>query len=73
MCFYVVLKDTPTHNSRVLDEAKWRGSLMFFICAWINGWVNNPEARDLRRHRAHYDVTAMFHRYIQRNEVLYIY
>ena len=24
-----------------------------------NGWVNNPEAGDLRRHRAHYDVTAV--------------
>ena len=31
----------------------------FFICAWINGWVNNREAGDLRRHRAHYDVTVM--------------
>ena len=29
------------------------------ICAWINGWVNNGEAGDLRRHRAHYDVTVM--------------
>ena len=22
----------------------------FFICTWINGWVNNREAGDLRRH-----------------------
>ena len=29
------------------------------ICAWINGWVNNREAGDLRRHRAHYDVIVM--------------
>ena len=29
------------------------------ICAWINDWVNNREAGDERRHRAHYDVTAM--------------
>ena len=29
------------------------------ICAWINGGVNNREAGDLRRHRAHYDVIAM--------------
>ena len=29
------------------------------ICAWINGWVNNGEACDLRRHLAHYDVTVM--------------
>ena len=25
----------------------------------INGWVNNGEAGDLRRYRAHYDVTVM--------------
>ena len=30
-----------------------------FICAWINSWVNNHEAGDLRRHRAHYDVIVM--------------
>ena len=29
------------------------------ICALINGWVNNREAGDLRRHRARYDVTVM--------------
>ena len=37
-----------------------RGALMFsLICAWINGWINNREAGDLRRYRAHYDVTVM--------------
>ena len=34
----------------------------FFICAWINAWVNNREASDLRRYRAHYDVTVMWSR-----------
>ena len=29
------------------------------ICARINGGVNNGEAGDLRRYRAHYDVTVM--------------
>ena len=39
---------------------QWRGTLMFtLICAWINGWVNNRGAGDLRRHRAHYNVTVM--------------
>ena len=33
----------------------------FFICAWINGWVNNRGAGDLRRSRAHYDVNVMLH------------
>ena len=32
---------------------------VFFICAWINGWANNREARDLRRYRVHYDVIVM--------------
>ena len=27
---------------------------------WINGWVNNREAGDLRRNRAHYDVRVIF-------------
>ena len=30
-----------------------------FICARINGWVNNGEAGNLRRHHAHYDVTVI--------------
>ena len=27
-----------------------------FICVWINDRVNNRDAGDLRRYRAHYDV-----------------
>ena len=41
-------------------RGQWRGALMFsLICVWINGSVNNREAGDLRRYRAHYDVTVM--------------
>ena len=29
------------------------------ICAWINRWITNREAGDLRRYRAHYDVIVM--------------
>ena len=50
------------HRSPVNSPHKgqWRGALMFpFICVWINGWVNNRKAGDLRRYRAHYDVTVM--------------
>ena len=50
------------HRSPVSSPHKgqWRGALMFsLICARINGWVNNGEACDLRRYRAHYDVTVM--------------
>ena len=32
-----------------------------FIYAWTNGWANNRNAADLRRHRAHYDITVMGH------------
>ena len=29
------------------------------IYAWIDDWVNNREAGDLRRQRGHYDVIVM--------------
>ena len=50
------------HRSPVNSPHKgqWRGALMFsLICVWINDWVNNGEAGDLRRYRAHYDVIVM--------------
>ena len=41
-------------------KGRWRRALVFsLICAWINGWVNNSEAGDLRRQRAHFDVIVM--------------
>ena len=41
-------------------KGQWHGALMFsLICAGMNGWVNNCNAGDLRRHRAHYDVIVM--------------
>ena len=41
-------------------KGQWRRALMYsLICVWIIGWVNNHEARDMRRYRAHYDVTVM--------------
>ena len=36
------------------DQSRW--AVMFYL---ISAWVNNREAGDLRRHRAHYDVTFM--------------
>ena len=44
---------------RGINRSPVTRSFDFFIYAWINGWVNNREADDLRRHRAHYDVTVM--------------
>ena len=40
------------------SQGQWRGALMLSL-AWINGWLNNRKAGDLRRHRVHYDVSVM--------------
>ena len=51
------------HRSAVKSPLKgqWRGALMFtLIYAWMDDLVNNREAGDLRRYRAHYDVTVMW-------------
>ena len=43
------------HSQRPLCEA-----LIFsLICARTNGWTNNRDAADLRRHHTHYHVTVM--------------
>ena len=50
------------HRSTVNSPHKcqWRGAMMFsLICVWINGWVNNRKADDLRRYCVHCDVTVM--------------
>ena len=57
------------HRSPVNSPHKgqWRGRgtlILSLICVWINGWVNNREAGDLRRYRARYDITVMCNYYI---------
>ena len=55
--FVRVIHRWPVNSSH---KGQWHGSSMFsLICAWIIGWVNNCEAGELRRHRAHYDVIVM--------------
>ena len=57
-----------TGHFRVTGQ--WRRHLMFsLICAWINAWVNNREAGDLRRHPVHYDVIVMS---FTRNTIFYV-
>ena len=53
------------HRSRWIPLTKASDAELwcFLICAWINEWVNNREAGDLRRHRAHYDVNVMVLKY----------
>ena len=53
------------HRSPVNSPHKgqWRWPLIFsLICVWINRWVNNREAGDLRRNQAHCDVIVMVSR-----------
>ena len=50
------------HRSPVNSPHKgqWRGALTIsLICVWMNDWVNNREAGELRRHRDHCDVIVM--------------
>ena len=57
-----------------LHKGQWRGALMFsLICVWINGWVNNREAGDLRRYRAHYEVNVMSHTVRYSNTYIILY
>ena len=60
------------------SQSQWRGALMFSLsCAWINGWVNNSEAGDLRRHRVfmfkvfHEDVPNVFDNFFTYNYTIH--
>ena len=57
-CYWPFVRGIRRSPVNSPHAGQWRGALMFsLICAWINGWVNNGEAGDLRRNRVHYDVT----------------
>ena len=47
-------------NGEFPSQSPVTQSFMFsLIWAWTNGWVNNRNASDLRRHHAHYDVAVL--------------
>ena len=55
--YHICMGNSPVNSPH---KGQRRGALMFsLICAWVNGWVHNREADDLRHHCAHYDVTVM--------------
>ena len=59
-CYWPFVRGIHRFQVNSPHKGQWRGALMFsLICVWINGWVNNCEAGDLRPYRAHYDVTLM--------------
>ena len=46
------------------NKGQWRAALMYsLICARTNVWANHRDTGDLRRHRAHYEVTVMRSQY----------
>ena len=56
----VPLYSAPLVPLNSAHKGQWRGASMFtLINVWINGWVNNREAGDLRHRRGHYDIIVM--------------
>ena len=59
-CYWPFVRGIHRSLVNTQHKGQWRRALMLYlICVWINGWVNNREAGDLRRFRVHYDVTVM--------------
>ena len=59
-CYWPFVRGIHRSTVNSLHKGQWRGALMFsLICSWINSWVNNREAGDLKPHRAYYDVSVM--------------
>ena len=56
-----VTGEFPTQRTN--DAELW---CFLWSAPWINGWVNNRETGDLRRHRAHYDIVICYSPGIQR-------
>ena len=51
--------NSPVTGDFPAERPVTRALMFSLMCAWINSWVNNREAGNLRPHRAHYDVNVM--------------
>ena len=52
-------------------KGQWCGALIVSLsCAWINGWVNNRGAGDLKLDRAHYDNIIILWQFIDPNNLV---
>ena len=59
-CYWPFLRGVHRSPVNSHHKGQWRGALIFsLVSVWINGWVNNREADDLRRYHTHCDVTVM--------------
>ena len=50
--------ESTGHRWTPLTKVSDAELLMFFVCAWTNGWANYRSAVYLRRHHDHYGVTV---------------
>ena len=56
-CYWPFVRGIHRSPVNSTHKGQWLGASIFsLICCWIKSWVNNREADDLRRYRAHYDV-----------------
>ena len=53
-CFWPFVRWIPL--TKASDAELWR---FLWSVPWINGWVNNRDTGNLRRHRGHYGVAVM--------------
>ena len=57
----ILIHELPCCHHNSLHKGQWGGALMFpLICARTNSWVNHRNARDMRRHCAHYDAIIIW-------------
>ena len=57
--YWPFVRNSPVPGEVATQRPATQSFDIFLICVWINGWVNDGEAGDLRRYRARYDVTVM--------------
>ena len=70
--FLALCEGNATVTGGSLYKGQWRRALMFsLICAWTDGWANNRDAGNLRRHHAHYDVTVKYYYYYYKPSMAY--
>ena len=55
----VIHRRVEMQRLRIIWQRAMASINITLICARISGWVNDREAGDLRRHRAHFVVTVM--------------
>ena len=59
-CYWPFEREIHQSPVNTPHKGQWRRALKFsLICVWTNSWINNGEAGDLRRYRAHYDLILM--------------